>query len=136
MAIHTTSKWFDIKSDYTDENAVTHIDAFVTPDDNEEGKIIALIVNGEVYYKDYDAMTDEYAQGIISAACKESKATAQTATDAVNNTAGNGIDPNAVPGLLEALKDLVYSQNAGMGKKAIQLRIELAKDAIKAAEIK
>jgi len=67
------SKWSEIKSDYTDENGVTSIDAFQTPDENEDGKSIALIVNGEVYYKDYDAMTDEYAQRVIRDACKKSK---------------------------------------------------------------
>ncbi len=70
---NANSKWSEIKSDYTDDNGVTSIDAFLTPDDNEDGKSIALIVNGEVYYKNYDAVTDEYAQRVIKEACKESK---------------------------------------------------------------
>ena len=70
---NANSKWSEIKSDYTDENGVTSIDAFLTPDDNEDGKSIALIVNGEIYYKDYDATTDEYAQRVIKEACKQSE---------------------------------------------------------------
>ena len=36
---------------------------------------------------------------------EEVEANAALICDAVNNTAGQGIDPNAVPGLLEALQD-------------------------------
>lgn len=93
----TTSKWSDIKSDYTDDNGVTHIDAFLSPDDNEEGKIIALIVNGEVYYKDYDAMTDEYAQRVIKGACETKKPTGndlRTLADKWVNSSFNMIQLN------------------------------------------
>ena len=84
---------------------------------------------------DHSTALSQY-KNINSSLKAESKANAALICDAVNNTAGAGIDPNAVPGLLEALKDLIHGHNAGMGKKAIQLRIELAEDAIKAAELK
>lgn len=66
----------------------------------------------------------------------EAQANAALIVDAVNNTAGKGIDPNAVPGLLEIAKGLDEVMNAGMDIKAgLQLHREL-KQAIKAAELK
>lgn len=59
------SIWREIRNSYTDDNGVTHIDAWTTDDDMEEGKVIAYIVNGDIYYKDDRAMDDEYAQEII-----------------------------------------------------------------------
>ena len=67
------SKWSEVKSDYTDDNGVMHIDAFVTEDGDENGKTIALIVNGEVYYKDYDATTDPLAKEVIECGKVENK---------------------------------------------------------------
>ena len=40
----------------------------------------------------------------------------------------------AAPAMLEALRDLVQAADIGMGKTAIRLRIELARDTIKLAE--
>ena len=66
------------------------------------------------------------------------EANAALIVDAVNNNAGKGIDPNAVPKILEAIKKiLVYSHGKGMDKNKMQLKIQkLAEDAIKAAELK
>ena len=57
------SKWAEIRNDYTD-GIETTIDAWETADDNEEGKVIAVVIHKtrEVEYKDEDAKTDEYAQ--------------------------------------------------------------------------
>lgn len=58
------------------------------------------------------------------------KEQAQLICDAVNNTAGKGIDPNAVPGLLETLNMAIEYLSRGS-------KIEiLALAAIKAAAIK
>lgn len=66
----------------------------------------------------------------------EVQANAQLIINAVNNTAGAGIDPNAVPGLLEIAKGLNKVMNAGLDIKAgLSLHDEL-KAAIKSAEIK
>lgn len=65
------SKYAEIRADYTDDKGVTHIDAWLTADDNENGTTIALIVGGDVYYKDYDAMTDDYAKEVIEEAKQE-----------------------------------------------------------------
>jgi hypothetical protein len=59
------SKWSEIKSDFTDEDGTVFIDGFLTPDDNEEGAVIAKIKNGIVKYYDIVAKTDEYAQEVI-----------------------------------------------------------------------
>ena len=60
------SIWGEIRNDFQEEDRV-HIDAWLTPDDNEDGRVIAVVhVNtGEVEYRDDRARTDEYAQEII-----------------------------------------------------------------------
>ena len=58
--------WSEIRSNFEDESIV-HIDAWITPDDNEEGMVIAKVnkVTGNVQYIDDRAKTDTYAQEII-----------------------------------------------------------------------
>lgn len=58
--------WGEIRNDFEDEGIV-HIDAFLTDDDNEEGKVIAKVNvrTKEVEYLDDRARTDKYAQEII-----------------------------------------------------------------------
>lgn len=61
--------WTEIKSDYVDEETdETYIDAWVSPDDNEEGTTIAVIDNktGLVTYRDERAETDVEAQAVIN----------------------------------------------------------------------
>ena len=62
------SIWGEIRNDFIDEDkGIATIDAWVTEDDNEEGKVIATfdINTGEVEYKDDRAKTDAYAQEVI-----------------------------------------------------------------------
>jgi hypothetical protein len=60
------SIWGEIRSDFQDGDIV-YIDAFLTDDDNEEGKVIAKVNvrTKEVEYLDDRAKTDENAQEII-----------------------------------------------------------------------
>jgi hypothetical protein len=61
--------WSEIKSDYVDEETnETYIDAWVSPDDDEDGRTIAVINNetGRVTYRDERAETDVKAQEIIN----------------------------------------------------------------------
>ena len=63
------SKWAEIRSDYVDEeNMIQYVDAWLTLDGDEEGKVIAKInlITKEVEYLDSDARYDEYAQEAIS----------------------------------------------------------------------
>lgn len=71
----------------------------------------------------------------------ESKANAALIVDAVNNTAGKGIDPNAVPGLLEALQCINEWTEAFDGsQESLEDMRDNIKDistqAIKSAELK
>lgn len=58
--------WGEIRNEF-EENDLVHIDAWVTANDNEEGKVIALVNSstGDVTYKDERAKTDTYAQEMI-----------------------------------------------------------------------
>lgn len=61
--------WSEIKSDHVDEETnETYIDAWVSPDDDEEGRTIAIIVNetGVIRYLDERAETDIKAQEVIN----------------------------------------------------------------------
>ncbi len=62
------SIWSEIKADHFDEfERKTCVDAWVSDDDWEEGKVIAKIdTNGNVEYLDERAKTDSYAQEVIS----------------------------------------------------------------------
>ena len=61
------SKWAEIRNNYSDDEFV-YIDAWETDDDNEEGKVIALIniKTKEVGYAVNSARWDDYAQEIIN----------------------------------------------------------------------
>lgn len=78
------SLWAKIKNDYTDEineNGIlkaTHIDAWKTSDDNEEGKVIAKVILIEGYeiivdYIDNCARYDELAEEKIREAVERLK---------------------------------------------------------------
>ena len=56
--------WSEIRTDYTEEETgLTHVDAWINPDDDEDGKTIAVIdCFGKVTYKDERAKSDKYAQ--------------------------------------------------------------------------
>lgn len=63
------SKWAEVKSDYFDEDEnIWCVDAWLTDDGNEEGKVIAKVNPNTktVEYLDVDARYDDYAQEVIS----------------------------------------------------------------------
>lgn len=61
------SKWAEIRNNHSDDKYV-YIDAWETDDDNEEGKVVALIniKTKEVGYAVNSARWDDYAQEIIN----------------------------------------------------------------------
>ena len=65
-------KWTEIRCDHVTDKWWT-VDAWLTADDNEEGKVIATIDvdTARVVYLDKDAMYDEYAQEVINAKVDE-----------------------------------------------------------------
>ena len=69
------SKWSEIRCDYyNEEDKVWTVDAWVTDDDGEEGKVIAYIdaiKHGRVIYVDLLARVDAYAQEVIQEKLKE-----------------------------------------------------------------
>lgn len=66
------SKWEEIRNNYSDDEYV-YIDAWETDDDNEEGKVIAVIniQTKEVAYIVNSARGDDYAQEIINEALSD-----------------------------------------------------------------
>lgn len=60
------SIWIEIRNDFEDEG-VTHIDGWLSKDDNEEGTTIARVYTDtkSVEYIDQRARTDSYAQEMI-----------------------------------------------------------------------
>ena len=68
------SKWSEIRNDNVEEtesmdmDSYVTIDAWLTEDDDEQGKVIAKINCGtkDIQYFDEDAKTDAYAQEMIN----------------------------------------------------------------------
>lgn len=69
-----------------------------------------------------------------------SKEQAQAVCDAVNNTSGLGIDPNAVPGLLEIVNKVIEIDEDALTRTELEAMfsslVGKAKKAIKSAELK
>lgn len=65
--------WSEIRNDYFDEDErCTYIDAWTTPNDNEEGVVIAKVYeDGVVEYIDDRARKDRYAQEVIKETVSE-----------------------------------------------------------------
>jgi len=63
----TVSIWSEIRSDF-EEQYMVYIDAYLTPDDNENGQTIAKVntITGNVQYIDERAKTDAKAQEAIN----------------------------------------------------------------------
>lgn len=70
VAKNTKNIWSEIRTDHTDEETgITYVDAWIKPDDDEDGRVIATIDDkGNVTYLDERAKTDKYAQEEIRAA--------------------------------------------------------------------
>ena len=65
------NNWSEIRNDFEDEGII-NIDAWNSPDDNEEGTVIAKIhPDGKVEYIDDRARKDQYAQEMIIEAVQE-----------------------------------------------------------------
>jgi hypothetical protein len=64
--------WGEIRTDFED-NGLIHVDAWISDNDNEEGKVIATISvsSGEVTYIDERAKTDPLAQESIELVRKD-----------------------------------------------------------------
>ncbi len=56
----------EIRSDYTDENGVTHLDGYKTEDEDEGGVTICFIVKGEVYWRDPDYQFDPMVKEVVA----------------------------------------------------------------------
>jgi hypothetical protein len=63
--------WSEIRNEFEDEGIV-HIDAWLSPNDNEEGTVIAKVhPDGKVEYIDGRARKDAYAQEMIIESVQE-----------------------------------------------------------------
>lgn len=54
------SKFKEILTDHVDDNGAVHIDGYKTGDPDEEGVVIAVVINGEAYFRDPDDQFDPY----------------------------------------------------------------------------
>lgn len=55
----------EIKTEYVDDNGVTHIDGFRSEDENAEGEVIGYFINGEVYWRDPEFQFDPYVIDVV-----------------------------------------------------------------------
>lgn len=78
------SRWSEIRCNFYDEqDGFWRVDAWKTNDNDEEGKVIAMIdsVTSRVVYVDKSARIDDYAQEIISKKVNEIQSTGLTVED-------------------------------------------------------
>jgi hypothetical protein len=77
--------WKEIKAEHTDEETgITSVDAWTSPDDNENGAVIVTIDDkGNPTYLDERAKSDKYAQEVIQEAIKEIEDERHKVVDAV-----------------------------------------------------
>jgi len=54
------SKFKEILTDHVDDNGAVHIDGYKTGDPDEEGVVIAVVINGEAYFRDPEDQFDPY----------------------------------------------------------------------------
>ena len=64
--METTSKYSEVKIDHIDDNGVAHIDSYLSSDDDETGEVLGYIVNGDVYWKNFDAMVDPQVKSVVA----------------------------------------------------------------------
>lgn len=67
------SKFREILSDHIDDNGAVHMDGYKTGDPNEEGVLIAVVINGEPYYRDPEDQFDPYVKEVLAEIKKEQK---------------------------------------------------------------
>ena len=83
----TKSPWKEIRNDYTEgHTGRTHIDAWTSPNDDDDGATIATIdLDGNVEYRDERAKTDKGAQEAIQEILNRNEDNKQKLVDAVYN---------------------------------------------------
>jgi len=52
------SKFREILTDHVDENGAIYMDGYKTGDQDEEGTVIAVVINGEPYFRDPESQFD------------------------------------------------------------------------------
>jgi hypothetical protein len=60
------SKFREILSDHVDDNGAVHMDGYKTGDPNEEGVVIAVVINGSPYYRDPEDQFDPYVKEVLA----------------------------------------------------------------------
>jgi len=60
------SKFREILTDHVDDNGAVHMDGYITGDPNEEGVVIAVVINGEPYWRNPDDQFDPYVQETLA----------------------------------------------------------------------
>jgi len=60
------SKFREILTDHVDDNGAVHMDGYKTGDPDEEGVVIAVVINGEPYYRDPEDQFDPYVKEVLA----------------------------------------------------------------------
>lgn len=65
------SKFREILTDHVDDNGAVYMDGYKTGDPNEEGVVIAVVINGEAYFRDPEDQFDPYVIETLAGIKKE-----------------------------------------------------------------
>jgi hypothetical protein len=67
------SEFTEVGADYTDDNGVTHIDAWRSDDDDSCGETLGLVINGRVYWRNPEHCSDPLARAVVDDLLQEIK---------------------------------------------------------------
>ena len=94
------SLFSEIRSDYADDKGVVHIDGWRTPDDNENGEVIAFVTRAEVYWRDPEFQFDPYVKEVVAEVIAEQKQELQELQEKIERAiSGVVYTPDAKPRL-------------------------------------
>lgn len=65
------SKYREILTDHVDDNGAVHMDGYKTGEPDEEGVVIAVVINGEPYWRDPESQFDPYVIETLAEIKKE-----------------------------------------------------------------
>jgi len=60
------SKFKEILTDHVDDNGAVHMDGYKTGEPDEEGVVIAVVINGEAYFRDPEDQFDPYVKEVLA----------------------------------------------------------------------
>ena len=94
------SKFREILTDHVDDNGAVYMDGYKTQSPDEEGVIIAVVINGEPYYRDPEDQFDPYVIKVLAEIKEDQKKQRDELEDKIRKAVSGVVySPDAKPRL-------------------------------------